>query len=197
MQSVINYYLNTQNLLSYTLYIFGAIILISVLAFIIDKFFLSKNTKTQNQSEELIQEEIEDVACDESLAQEEINDNIEPCQEQLKEVNKPNDIAKFIIKKSELQYFATLSFCGEEIYSTDHYVSLSGVKSMIDSFVKSISQNNFALTIDTDKKYAYKLYFSQTKEPFISQPFSSLKECKEQIELLKSISKNYIIENDF
>ncbi len=99
-----------------------------------------------------------------------------------------------IVIEDKWHYFANLSNSdGEVILRSETYSALSGVKSGIETIKKNIENDNFALSVDKNGKYFFKLYSSSTRLLCISDIYPNLETCKKYIEQVKIYYKSPII----
>ena len=101
---------------------------------------------------------------------------------------------KWIITESDGMFSANLvASNGEVLLRSESYSALSGVKSGIDTINKNIAKNNFALSIDKNGKYFFKLYSSSKRLLCISEVYGSKKLCDNAVESVKRFSQTAII----
>lgn len=98
-----------------------------------------------------------------------------------------NQLGKWqIVIEDKWHYLALLiNSHGEVIMRSETYSALSGVKSGIETIKKNIGNDNFALSVDKNGKYFFKLYSSSTRLLCISDVFQNLETCKKSIEQVK------------
>ena len=101
---------------------------------------------------------------------------------------------KWIISEEDGRYTATLMASnGEVLLRSESYSALSGVKSGIDTINKNIMKNNFALSIDKNGKYFFKLYSSSTRLLCISEVYGTKALCESAMESTKRFSQTAVV----
>ena len=101
---------------------------------------------------------------------------------------------KWIISEEDGRYTATLvASNGEVLLRSESYSALSGVKSGIDTINKNIQKNNFALSIDKNGKYFFKLYSSSTRLLCISEVYGTKALCESAMESVKRFSLTAVV----
>lgn len=104
---------------------------------------------------------------------------------------KRNYSGKWKIIQNDSGYFATLTASnGSSLLQTENYKSLSSLKNGIETIKKNIELGNFAVSIDKNGHYRYKLFNLSNRLIFVSQDFSSKAKCESGIESVKRFSKD-------
>ena len=107
---------------------------------------------------------------------------------------------KWKIKKDKNGYFAKLHASnGGLLLQTEHYTTMSGVKSGIETIKKNVENGNFAISIDKNNHYHFKLFSKSNKLICISEDYSSKAKCDNGIASVKRFANTTAIileEND-
>lgn len=102
---------------------------------------------------------------------------------------------KWLIFKEDGKFAANLvASNGEVLLRSETYTALSGVKSGIETLKNNIFKNNFAISVDKNGNYFFKLYSSSTRLLCISEGYSSKAVCENAIESVKRFAKTAVIE---
>ena len=100
-------------------------------------------------------------------------------------------VGKWKIVQEGSNYFARLiASNGSTLLQTENYKSLSSLKNGIETIKKNIELGNFAVSIDKNGHYRYKLFNLSNRLIFVSQDFSSKAKCESGIESVKRFSKD-------
>ena len=83
---------------------------------------------------------------------------------------------------------------GEVLLRTESYTALSGIKSGIETVKNNIEKNNFALSVDKNGNYFFKLFSSSTRLLCISEAYSTKAVCESAINSVKRFAKTAVIE---
>lgn len=104
---------------------------------------------------------------------------------------------KWLIYVEDGKYAANLvASNGEILLRTEAYTALSGVKSGIATVKNNIEKDNFALSVDKNGNFFFKLYSSSTRLLCVSEAYSSKSACESAIESCKRFAKTAVIEID-
>lgn len=85
---------------------------------------------------------------------------------------------------------------GETVLTTETYTSLSGLKSGIDTLKKNIQKDNYAINIDKNGDFVFKIFTSANRILCIGQGYFDRKQCEKAFAVIKSISEHATIENE-
>jgi uncharacterized protein YegP (UPF0339 family) len=100
-------------------------------------------------------------------------------------------VGKWKIVQEDGNYYARLiASNGSTLLQTENYKSLSSLKNGIETIKKNIELENFAVSIDKNGHYRYKLFNLSNRLIFVSQDFSSKAKCESGIESVKRFSKD-------
>lgn len=83
---------------------------------------------------------------------------------------------------------------GEVLLRTESYSALSGIKSGIETIKNNIERDNFALSVDKNGNYFFKLFSSSTRLLCISEAYTTKAVCESAINSVKRFSKTAVIE---
>ncbi len=101
---------------------------------------------------------------------------------------------KWIIYETDGAYTANLvASNGEVLLRSESYTALSGIKSGIETINKNIAKDNFAISIDKNGKYFFKLYSSSTRLLCISEVYGSKTLCENAIKSVKRFSETAVV----
>lgn len=93
---------------------------------------------------------------------------------------------KWKIKEDDMGFYASLHASnGGLLLKTEHYTSLSGVKSGIETIKRNAEIGNFAISIDKHNHYHFKLFSSSNKLICVSEDYSSKAKCDNGISSVK------------
>lgn len=102
---------------------------------------------------------------------------------------------KWLIYVDNGRYGANLvASNGEVLLRTETYTALSGIKSGIETIKNNVAKNNFAISLDKNGNYFFKLYSSSTRLLCISEGYSTKAVCESAIESVKRFAKTAVIE---
>ena len=162
------------------------------------------DTETQLQPEETTVEE-ETVAADntEEVAEKEEKEAKAKPQKALDStVNKQNDdkktdtrySGKWVIIEEGKRFSAELRASNAEILlRTESYTALSGIKSGIETVKNNVEKNNFAVSMDKNGNFFFKLYSSSTRLLCVSEGYSTKAACERAIGSVERFSKTAVI----
>ena len=83
---------------------------------------------------------------------------------------------------------------GEVLLRTESYSALSGIKSGIETIKNNIERDNFALSVDKNGNYFFKLFSSSTRLLCISEAYTTKAVCESAIHSVKRFAKTAVIE---
>ncbi len=93
---------------------------------------------------------------------------------------------KWKISKDEYGFFAKLHASnGGLLLKTEHYTSMSGIKNGIETIKKNVEYGNFAISIDKNNHYHFKLFSKSNKLICVSEDYSSKAKCENAIASVK------------
>lgn len=102
---------------------------------------------------------------------------------------------KWLIYTENGKYAANLvASNGEVLLRSESYTALSGIKSGIETIKNNIAKNNFAISVDKNGNFFFKLYSSSTRLLCISEGYSTKAVCESAIESVKRFSKTAVLE---
>lgn len=104
---------------------------------------------------------------------------------------------KWVIYQDELgRYVADLKASnGEKMLTTESYTSLSGIKSGIDTLKKNIANENYAIYLDKNGNYAFKIFSTANRLLCVGEGYSTKEQCKSAFLSVMRFSKNAVIVN--
>lgn len=102
---------------------------------------------------------------------------------------------KWLIYTENGKYAANLvASNGEVLLRSESYTALSGIKSGIETIKNNIAKNNFAISVDKNGNFFFKLYSSSTRLLCISEGYSTKAVCESAIESVKRFSQTAVLE---
>ncbi len=103
---------------------------------------------------------------------------------------------KWIIYKENGRFVADLKASnGEKMLSTESYTSLSGIKSGIDTLKKNIASGNYAINLDKNGNYVFKIFSTANRLLCIGEGYSTKEQCEKAFASVKRFSKTAYIVN--
>ena len=97
---------------------------------------------------------------------------------------------KWIIYQSEERYFADLKASnGELMLRTESYSTLSGIKSGIETLKKNIEAENFAISLDKNGNFVFKIFSTSKRLLCVGEGYSTREQCEKAFGSVKRFSK--------
>jgi len=81
----------------------------------------------------------------------------------------------------------------EELLSSENYSSLSGIKSGIDTLKKNIENDNYAVNLDKNGNFVFKIFTSANRVLCVSEGYSTRDICEKAFATVKRISGSAVI----
>lgn len=133
---------------------------------------------------------------EEKIQAEEKPKKFQPTRPAQKQAEKPVKYSgKWLIYVENDRYAANLvASNGEVLLRSESYSALSGVKSGIETIKNNVAKNNFAISVDKNDNFFFKLYSSSTRLLCISEGYSTKTACESAIESVKRFAKTAVIE---
>ncbi|MBE5743342.1 MAG: DUF1508 domain-containing protein [Clostridiales bacterium] len=101
---------------------------------------------------------------------------------------------KWKIVEDEEGFYAILTASnGGALLKTEKYKSISNVRNGIETVKKNIEMGNFAISVDKDGRYRYKLFNSSNRLICVSDTYSSKAKCERGIESVKRFSQTAMV----
>lgn len=101
---------------------------------------------------------------------------------------------KWLIVQEENRYSALLKASnGETMLSTESYTSLSGIKSGIDTLKKNIEKENYAINLDKNGNFVFKIFSTSNRLLCIGEGYSTREQCEKAFQSVKRFSKTAVI----
>ncbi len=161
-----------------------------------------ETTKVQEETSEENETVVSDSEGDEKV--ENVENQTEPKIEKPlnSTVTKQNDdkkadtrySGKWVIIEEGKRFSAELRASNAEILlRTESYTALSGIKSGIETVKNNVEKNNFAVSMDKNGNFFFKLYSSSTRLLCVSEGYSTKTACERAIESVKRFSKTAVI----
>lgn len=149
---------------------------------------IKEQSPTQVKSEQPKKEEKQNI--------EQKPKKFQPTRSIEKQVEKPVKYSgKWLIYVENDRYAANLvASNGEVLLRSESYSALSGVKSGIETIKNNVAKNNFAISVDKNDNFFFKLYSSSTRLLCISEGYSTKAACESAIESVKRFAKTAVIE---
>ena len=85
---------------------------------------------------------------------------------------------------------------GDKILTTESYSSLSGLKSGIDTLKKNIEKDNYAISLDKDGNFVFKIYTSANRVLCVGEGHSTREQCRKAFASVKRFSETAVIVNN-
>lgn len=151
-----------------------------------------------NDSEEKSNEDTfnsDNQPTDESKNGDVANDNFENTQDTRSETTVNTRYSgKWLIVQEENRYSALLKASnGETMLSTESYTSLSGIKSGIDTLKKNIEKENYAINLDKNGNFVFKIFSTSNRLLCIGEGYSTREQCEKAFQSVKRFSKTAVI----
>lgn len=123
------------------------------------------------------------------------NDNFENTQDARSEATVNTRYSgKWLIVQEENRYSALLKASnGETMLSTESYTSLSGIKSGIDTLKKNIEKENYAINLDKNGNFVFKIFSTSNRLLCIGEGYSTREQCEKAFQSVKRFSKTAVI----
>lgn len=83
-----------------------------------------------------------------------------------------------------------LSQSGKILLKSDDYTSLSGVKSGIDTLKNNVASSNYAINVNRNGKFYFKVFSTANRLLCVSGEFNTRNECENAFEAARRASKN-------
>lgn len=101
---------------------------------------------------------------------------------------------KWLIVQEENRYSALLKASnGETMLSTESYTSLSGIKSGIDTLKKNIEKENYAINLDKNGNFVFKIFSTSNRLLCVGEGYSTREQCEKAFQSVKRFSKTAVI----
>lgn len=121
------------------------------------------------------------------------NDTSENTQDNRHELNTRYS-GKWLIIQEDNRYSALLKASnGETMLSTESYTSISGIKSGIDTLKKNIEKENYAINLDKNGNFVFKIFSTSNRLLCIGEGYSTREQCEKAFQSVKRFSKTAII----
>ena len=82
---------------------------------------------------------------------------------------------------------------GEKMLATESYSSLSGIKSGIDTLKKNIENDNYAINLDKNGNFVFKIFSGANRLLCVGEGYSSREQCEKAFTSVKRFSKTAVI----
>lgn len=82
---------------------------------------------------------------------------------------------------------------GEKMLATESYSSLSGIKSGIDTLKKNIENDNYAINLDKNGNFVFKIFSGANRLLCVGEGYSSREQCEKAFASVKRFSKTAVI----
>ena len=107
-------------------------------------------------------------------------------------------IGKWVISTdTDGKLFACLKASnGDKMLTTESYSSLSGLKSGIDTLKKNIEKDNYAISLDKDGNFVFKIYTSANRVLCVGEGHSTREQCRKAFASVKRFSETAVIVNN-
>ena len=101
---------------------------------------------------------------------------------------------KWIINTFDGRFFADLKASnGEIMLRTESYSSLSGIKSGIDTLKKNIDMENYAISLDKNGNFVFKIFSTAKRLLCVGEGYSTREQCEKAFASVKRFSKTAVI----
>lgn len=160
----------------------------------------SDTNLTEQNVEEKIEEKVENKEV--SSKKQPVKDKVKDKEKQNPpskpaEINEPEQEqvssrynGKWLIYEDDGRYFADLKASnGEIMLRTETYSSISGVKSGIETLKKNIEAENFAISLDKNGNFVFKIFSTSKRLLCVGEGYSSREQCEKAFASVKRFSK--------
>ena len=97
---------------------------------------------------------------------------------------------KWIIYEEDGRFFAELKASnGEVMLRTEYYSSLSGIKSGIETLKKNIEMENYAINLDKNGNFVFKIFSTAKRLLCIGEGYSTREQCEKAFNSVKRFSQ--------
>ncbi|MBQ3572038.1 MAG: YegP family protein [Clostridia bacterium] len=104
---------------------------------------------------------------------------------------------KWVIYEDDGRFFADLKASnGEIMLRTESYSSLSGIKSGIDTLKKNIEMENYAINLDKNGNFVFKIFSTAKRLLCIGEGYNTREQCEKAFASVKRFSKTAKIVRD-
>ena len=102
-----------------------------------------------------------------------------------------NESATWLIYENNGKFFSILTTSkGTQLLKTEDYPSLSGVKSGIITIKNNIEIDNYALDLNSENKFYFKVFSTAKRLLCVSDGFTTRQDCERIFFAVKQLSKN-------
>ena len=99
-----------------------------------------------------------------------------------------------IVKENARLYFANLlNDKNEVLLRSENYTSLSGLKSGVDTLKNNIQAKNYALALNSEGKFVFKIFSTANRILCVSNGYESRDLCEKAFEIIYETNKNSIV----
>jgi len=99
-----------------------------------------------------------------------------------------------IVTDSDGRLYAYLKASnGEKMLATESYTSLSGIKSGIDTLKKNIEKDNYAINLDKNGNFVFKIFTGANRLLCVGEGYSTREQCEKAFASVKRFSQTAII----
>lgn len=148
-----------------------------------------KSDKPSRKKKQQVKDELSATADDNAIPQTQ-----DQPEEQKRKPTSTRYAGKWIIFEENGRFYANLvASNGEILLRTEAYSALSGIKSGIETINKNVKADNFALSIDKNGKYFFKLYSSKTRLLCVSEVYANKTLCERAVESVKRFSQTAVV----
>jgi len=103
---------------------------------------------------------------------------------------------KWVIYKENDRFVADLKASnGEIMLSSESYTSLSGIKSGIETLKKNIASENYAINLDKNGNYVFKIFSTANRLLCIGEGYSTKDQCEKAFASVKRFAKTAVVVN--
>ena len=148
-----------------------------------------KSDKPSRKKKQQVKDELSATADNNAIPQTQVHP-----EEQKRKPTSTRYAGKWIIFEENGRFYANLvASNGEILLRTEAYSALSGIKSGIETINKNVKADNFALSIDKNGKYFFKLYSSKTRLLCVSEVYANKTLCERAVESVKRFSQTAVV----
>lgn len=124
-----------------------------------------------------------------AIAQAENSENSEK-PEKIEKAENAQPIGKWIISEQNGKFIACLTADGETLLTSESYGSLSGLKSGVDTLKNNLQAENYAVNVDKNGGFYFKLFSTANRLLCISQSYPTRERCENAFFKCKRASLN-------
>ncbi len=194
MQKIIDY-LNEYTQYAKVLIISFAVIAVLTAVILILRSVVNKKREAANEPQKTANAAATEISSDkkpeaetETAAKAQAENSEKP--EKIEKTENSQPIGKWIISEQNGKFIACLSADGETLLTSESYGSLSGLKSGVDTLKNNLQAENYAVNVDKNGGFYFKLFSTANRLLCVSQSFPTRERCENAFFKCKRASLN-------